>query len=1360
MDHYNPNASMLPNAGGNIMAMRGGGVPAGYNPDASVIPLPPTANSIPIVDMKGGDETLPMSAAATTVSAPLTPSAPSVVEAKPPGKPIRFILFGKEFNSFSTTPTVSSQSVLALLGEIKPEEKQTALQNIYDGIINLRKSDVLTTYPHFKRLLTRMGLNYAKDQNELKEEITNVDQTEIKLAFPNDKEVTVTLTIPCDQIPSCRQKKLSMAAAATAMLQKGGDDSRTIQLFGVDYLFPKRPTDINHHLDLLKELEVEDKDASFKLTLLEEIYDGCYTDGSIISKIKCSTFGELLEELGQKYAIKMQKQMGLVARPKKAIGLTKRKDLPNGDIELTFSFSNFGKQIDIETQKKINATLQKSASAQSTLSKIKHTFQTVSSDQVSIHGMINQNNACFCISTIQLLFSIPQIRTTIKKHGCDSELLAQILTQIHNPEDEITTVNKDGIMCALFNLFEELGENMALFSTLMKPEDLKAGEAIPYELLGYIMKNFEIDRTKAASTYHVGRQEDAELFLTFLFGIFDATTISPLFQFTQKTTIDPVQNVVNQPSSSAEEKESHQTVWKIPNENKHEFKTSYEGKREQRLTKQSTATEENIEVTYHTTLELEKNPYLLVRPSDPSGDLSGIPLEFSIQKGTDSKQFKLYGIIRKSGDPTGGHYVYDRQDLASTKHIVYNDTSVTLVNEAIQMTQSNGLNAYLLIYAEMGQEDKEKHFEEEVRKMEETIRTTDSTLIETIRSDIEGDNDKVEGAIQQFINKARQQSQAGGSSLLLFDSDQPMLGLPRGPTFKEFPNKLASYAQHVRNPTIPKPDMDPMKVMSHEMDEAKDIYLTSADNNEKRKALVAYAIFSILTKLVEEIKPMPKNKAATMPRVANEPAAQEIQEPTEENRQKQLEINEQRQRKNKIGATGPTTELTSLPTSPLSSKAKAIAEQKATNEKKAQAASLLVSMRTLSDEIQQLKQNPEQNSDEIREKIFELTAMRSNVNEIQGINKSDSAKAATILSEAMKAKQVMSTPTLPKPVNAANAERRKQMKPVVNELKAKQEAASSPSSSRSVSPSANIARSTSLVNKMRATSAKKAENAKVTKAEREERQKLYQAERNAIQAKQNAVKRAAKSERAAEQAEQVDEQEEQVKINNNYTSRIQQAQKNVDKQEEQSQRLQILNKAEQDTVSKKAMDDVNKNKQQIAEYRQTLQELKSTVPTGQQNVNNETIKELHQTEMALMKEYINQMKILKDAIKEIGAKPASADLSAEVDVILGRLQDIYSYDRDLKRDKYTKIAKAELELYKEGEVLRDKARYHMGLEKQKPAESSSKEAVRRARAMSPYLYQGGRRTLRAAKKKRTLRAANKKRTLRASKKLRRSTPSK
>ena len=93
----NANISLLPSAGGNIMAMRGGGAPVGYNPDVSV--LPATSNSVPIVDMKGGDDTLPMAAAATVVLAPgvVGPSTKTLTIpiVKTPGKPIQIILFGK-----------------------------------------------------------------------------------------------------------------------------------------------------------------------------------------------------------------------------------------------------------------------------------------------------------------------------------------------------------------------------------------------------------------------------------------------------------------------------------------------------------------------------------------------------------------------------------------------------------------------------------------------------------------------------------------------------------------------------------------------------------------------------------------------------------------------------------------------------------------------------------------------------------------------------------------------------------------------------------------------------------------------------------------------------------------------------------------------------------------------------------------------------------------------------------------------------------------------------------------------------------------------------------------------------------------
>jgi hypothetical protein len=671
----NANISLLPSAGGNIMAMRGGGAPVGYNPDVSVLPV--TSNSVPIVDMKGGDETLPMAAAATVVSAPGAVGSATktlmIPIVKTPGKPIQIILFGKTFNAFSTEVNAESQPILDLLGGLEDAEKSAALQEIYDGIVNLRTITLKKSH-HLKRLLIRMGIDYAKEKKELMEEPIHLEQTEIKLAFPNGK-VEVTLIIKCEQLPSCSQKNLPMAAAATIMTQKGGDGEQTIKLFGKDYKFPNRPKTINGHEDLLEELEVKDKGDSFKITLLDEIYDGCYTDGSIISKIKCSTFGTLLEELGQKYALKVHDLLRLNITPQKKGDLIKQKKSPNGDLEFTFTFSNFGKEIGEEKKKKIKAASEKAASSNGFFTKL--IADPVSSNQVSVRGMTNPKNACFCISSIQLLFSIPQIRTIMKEYGkskCNDTIFAEIYSQIEHPT--INTVNNDGVLCALFHLFEELGENMTLFSKLEAGTIDK--NAVPYELLGYIMKNFEISRRGTNNAYKVGDQEDVEFFLTtFLFGIFaeKEIKIQPLFQFTQKTITE-----------ATIEKESHPNVWIIPDN----FSASYPGTRE------IGGTTEN----YSVTLTLENNPYLLLRSSDPNANLSGMSHTLSIQKGKDNKEFKLYGMIRKSGDPESGHYVYDRQDLTSDKHILYSDSDVTLDDNKIQM-RDGPFNAYLLVYAEV-----------------------------------------------------------------------------------------------------------------------------------------------------------------------------------------------------------------------------------------------------------------------------------------------------------------------------------------------------------------------------------------------------------------------------------------------------------------------------------------------------------------------------------------------------------------------------------------------------------------------------------------------------------------------------------
>lgn len=1519
----NASLSLLPSAGGHIMAMRGGGVPMGFDPNASVIQLPPSANHVPIVDMKGGDET--MAAAATVVTAPITLPNTAVNTPKVL-KPIQFILFDEEFNDFSTASNESSKKILALLGEIK-EDKQAVLQQIYDGIVNLRTSD-LTTYPHFKRLLINMGLTYAKQKNKLKEEIVRPELTEIRFDF--SKDVTVTLTIKCDQLPSCSKNNLALAAAATVLLQKGGEDTaRTIRLFGKDYQFPMYPKDINGHLDLLKELEVEDKDTSFKVALLGEIYDGCYTDGSIITKIKCSTFGTLLEELGQKYAENMQKLLAsgaLPSRLKKKEESTSRKELPNGDIELTFTFSHFGKQLDAETQKKIREAVQKSTTSQSALSKLKHMISTVSSDQVSIHGMVSQKNACFCISALQFLFSIPHIRTAIKKHGCDDKVLAEILTQMHDPHDNMTEVNNDGVICALFNLFEALGEDISTFSKVTQA-DFK--QPVEYEYLRYIMKNFFIH---IGDPDGLGKQEAARDFISFLFEVCSAKNISitQLFEFTTKSTRDgsstnevalfwPLQLETDASGVIARFSMGDKT------QPKQRFGTS--------LTRQEEFDGATREVT--DTIELKTNPYLLIQTSIKSMDtgemrytnagdlvrntagkpmrnigerfdnvdLTAIPSVFTI----GDKTFQRFGSIQYRGSGSSGHYIYTRYDLSSKKGIVYNDATLTLYEDV--STVPNPFPDYVLVYAEMGQEQKEAHFEEEAQKMEDLIRSKASASISLITKDINtsgGVDNNVNMHMLDFMKEGymtgldttglsgggdkedRWKDRSPVGDLLFFkENTSTNVKTKKNLSVADLCLMLKEYAQKTRIREFTKSTS--MDILSSEMDKAKELYMESADDTIKKNALIAYVIFDILKELMEGIKSISKEEleaksaaaTAIQKNIAEKKEAKEKEgtvaafkkkhpfltdapaentavptavaaaaatmsnesDATSEVLSAKSEINEKRQQENRKGRNGQNTELSSLPNSPLAAK-------------KEQAASLLVSMRTLSDEIKELKQDPAQNSDKIRDKIYELTAMRSNVNEIQGINKSNSTNAEKILKEAMNATQPVDSASS----NAANANRNENRPPVISESTERQASAlpnenkynefkennnnvsNNPTesvelknlSSNVSAQSSNLASSASFVNKTRKSGQAVTAALEQERKEKEERKARYKASRaNQEQRDAKVEKKATLSDKItdrlriaqilkdksindpavyaikedfdidseADKREIMDELlvnigEWMGAIDRQFTDKsdptyvstyedyiallvtksmidAQMKNKSIPNESAKSiakrlidnystmknpKKLSIEKMAEQ-MISQEASPQRN-TKQAIAKQAiankamasiknttiqldvKQLSELKSRIANASANASEkvEAIKEMHRVEMALMKKYINQMQQLKDAIKEIGPENASADLSAELDVILGRLQGVFSDDRTLKRDTYKTIAKDELELYKEGEVLRDKARFYMGLEDKKPEGSSAKEATLRARKVSPNLYKGGRRT---RKKKRTLRASKK-----------------
>jgi hypothetical protein len=418
-------------------------------------------------------------------------------------------------------------------------------------------------------------------------------------------------------------------------------------------------------------------------------------------------------------------------------------------------------------------------------------------------------------------------------------------------------------------------------------------------------------------------------------------------------------------------------------------------------------------------------------------------------------------------------------------------------------------------------------------------------------------------------------------------------------------------------------------------------------------------------------------------------------------------------------------------------------------------------MRITLDGIKQLKEEPTSNSSKIQEEIVKLTGMGSNVADIEGINVSKSAEAAEILKEAMNAKQatrgflnelVASSPARSPAlsnhkISEANTKRLELINRAINKTQAALPSAQS---------SPNISRMAKRISNERA----KLEAERKEKEDSQKEHKTRRAAENAALAVAQATRTANKEaerqarnkrleeyklKRAAEKAAEAAKQPPVPEVQTMSPLELQKSEEAKALQQDANEKINVIDK---------------KIKELTEEYTELELELKNKMGKNHPMRESKT-NTLYKTEKELIDNYLKQMYILKDTIKDTqDNKEVYGGLYGELEVILGKIQGILVKDKDFKKNNYKDTYLTELELYKEGEVLRKKARYDIGLEKSRPVGSSKELGKKLAREMAPNLYKGGRRTLRAAKKKRTLRAAKKQRTLRASKKLRRSTHSK
>ena len=359
---------------------------------------------------------------------------------------------------------------------------------------------------------------------------------------------------------------------------------------------------------------------------------------------------------------------------------------------------------------------------------------------------------CYATSSIQLLFSIPELRDAILKYVCDiSFQLPNTIDDIDKlPEDKI---NNSGILCALKTAFEELNKSTTQFTKENWENDFIKGN-IDNKSVAYLMKGFLHKRMPAKERNINSNQQDVSEFITYLIEIVDNDTKLKLaldaLRWKHKTTYMCENPEYKKPDIINEENELF--VQLILQEFIDEKNISYtnkitEAKRSKTISLQDLINynskptrldgdnkidgcgpnsgkgpgtkADNIQPTV-------ANKYIIFQINKGSSphDASTISNQYSINAETiitidknEKIKYNIYGAILYGGDGSSGHYMFERvynppdktglaSDIDKLPYIMYNSGKVT-PNDNQSYTIAK--NAYYIIYKRVisGTDDKD-----------------------------------------------------------------------------------------------------------------------------------------------------------------------------------------------------------------------------------------------------------------------------------------------------------------------------------------------------------------------------------------------------------------------------------------------------------------------------------------------------------------------------------------------------------------------------------------------------------------------------------------------------------------------------
>jgi len=329
--------------------------------------------------------------------------------------------------------------------------------------------------------------------------------------------------------------------------------------------------------------------------------------------------------------------------------------------------------------------------------------------------------SCYCISAVQLLFSIIEVREEILKYDCSkitiddlNSTLESIQNEIDskipekNSKEIITYTNKDKIFCALQHIFNELNMGLTNFN-----EFNSYTPAMDNTYVLYLMKNFIAYRNiinkkmkNPLPQEDLKRYQDAEEFIKMLLLLFENTSqlknLKDMFSYKYNTITSCETNTIGSNNTKRSEEETIATVQLL---DKSYF--NLQSELDKKLEPESVELErcKDKRALHSSSFDITDNKYLLILITRTEDNQELVtPLNITIS----NTVYKLTSVILHNKDKQ--HYTFElfntnnnlptnNIDLSGIMSIYYNDDAVTKYDSGGNTEMPIKMDSRLILYS-------------------------------------------------------------------------------------------------------------------------------------------------------------------------------------------------------------------------------------------------------------------------------------------------------------------------------------------------------------------------------------------------------------------------------------------------------------------------------------------------------------------------------------------------------------------------------------------------------------------------------------------------------------------------------------